>query len=91
MRISDLLPLEGTIPVGTYTVVVVPQEDGTYINKKLDMSSLTVSGGGGGGGGTTGGVTEERVREIVNEMIGGSMTTLGTILQDTLNGNSSSS
>lgn len=89
MRISDLLPLEGTIPLGTYTVVVVPQEDGTYINKKLDMSSLTVSGGGGGG--TTGGVTEERVREIVNEMIGGSMTTLGTILQDTLNGNSSSS
>lgn len=87
MRISDLLPLEGTIPIGTYTVVVVPQEDGTYINKKLDISSLTVSGGGGG---NTGGVTEARVREIVNEMISGSMTTLGTILQDTLNGNSSS-
>lgn len=85
MRISDLLPLEGTIPVGTYTVVVVPQEDGTYINKKLDMSSLTVSGGGGGG--TAGGVTEDRVREIVNEMISGSMTSLGTILADTINGN----
>lgn len=85
MRISDLLPLEGTIPVGTYTVVIVPQEDGTYINKKLDMSSLTVSGGGGGG--TTGGVTEDRVREIVNEMISGSMTSLGTILADTINGN----
>lgn len=82
MRISDLLPLEGTIPMGTFTVVVVPQEDGTYINRKLDMSSLTVSGGG-----TTGGVTEDRVREIVNEMISGSMASLGTILADTINGN----
>ena len=86
MRISDLLPLEGTIPMGTFTVVVVPQEDGTYVNRKLDMSSLTVEGGGGSGGGT-GGVTEDRVREIVNEMISGSMQTLGTILSDTLNGN----
>jgi chemotaxis protein CheY-P-specific phosphatase CheC len=49
------------------------------------MSSLTVSGGGGGG--TAGGVTEDRVREIVNEMISGSMTSLGTILADTINGN----
>lgn len=88
MRISDLLPLEGTIPMGTFTVVVVPQEDGTYVNRKLDMSSLNVEGGGSGGG--TGGVTEDRVREIVNEMISGSMQTLGSILQDTLNGNSSS-
>lgn len=84
MRISDLLPLEGTVPMGTFTVVVVPQEDGTYVNRKLDMSSLTVSGGGGG---TAGGVTEDRVREIVNEMISGSMQSLGTILADTLNGN----
>lgn len=84
MKISDLLPLEGTVPMGTFTVVVVPQEDGTYVNRKLDMSSLTVSGGGGG---TTGGVTEDRVREIVNEMISGSMQSLGTILADTLNGN----
>lgn len=85
MRISDLLPLEGTIPMGTFTVVVVPQEDGTYVNRKLDMSSLNVEGGGSSGG--TGGVTEDRVREIVNEMISGSMQTLGTILADTLNGN----
>lgn len=85
MRISDLLPLEGTVPMGTFTVVVVPQEDGTYVNRKLDMSSLNVEGGGSGGG--TGGVTEDRVREIVNEMISGSMQSLGTILSDTLNGN----
>ena len=88
MRISDLLPLEGTIPMGTFTVVVVPQEDGTYVNRKLDMSSLTVEGGGSGGSsGGTGGVTEDRVREIVNEMISGSMESLGVLLSDTLNGN----
>jgi hypothetical protein len=84
MKISELPTWNNTIPMGTYAVISVPIDGGTFKNYKLDMSSLTVSGGGGGTGG--GGLTEEDVRRIVSEMISTDLDRLDTILQDTLNG-----
>jgi hypothetical protein len=83
MKISELPTWNNTIPMGTYAVISVPVDGGTFKNYKLDMSSLTVSGGGGGGGG---GLTEADVRRIVSDMISTDLDRLNTILQDTLNG-----
>ena len=63
MKISELPTWNNTIPMGTYAVISVPVDGGTFKNYKLDMSSLTVSGGGGGTGG--GGLTEEDVEKVV--------------------------
>ena len=84
MKISELPTWNNTIPIGTYAVISIPIEGGTFKNYKLDMSSLTVSGGGGGSGG--GGLTEADVRKIVSEMISTDLDRLNAILQDTLNG-----
>ena len=83
MKISELPTWNNTIPMGTYAVISVPVDGGTFKNYKLDMSSLTVSGGGGSGGG---GLTEADVRRIVSDMISTDLDRLNTILQDTLNG-----
>lgn len=86
MKISELPKWETTIPINTWAIVSMVEESGKYKNYRIDLSKLSVSGGSNDPG-SSGGITEERVREIIQEEIGNSMETLGNILADTLSGN----
>lgn len=74
MKISQLETLSGNVPANSFAVIAVQQADGSFLNYKLDMSNISVSGGGGGSGGSGGAyVTRAEVQQMIDNAITGSL------------------
>lgn len=73
MKISQLETLSGNVPANSFAVIAVQQADGSFLNYKLDMSNISVSGGGGSGGSGGAYVTRAEVQQMIDNAITGSL------------------